>query len=146
VPPQVTGSPRQRVEREVDEAGVDVVVRQCVALLLGRADEVSDEFLHVVGGRSAPYVLRGREGGRDGYWPRAWGARALLYAWNERAIPAVVRATADEAWRVRENALKVIARHRVDEALEALTDCLDDDIPRVRAAAQRARVRLTEAR
>jgi HEAT repeat protein len=88
-------------------------------------------------------VLSGGEGGKQGYWPRVWAARGLLYVWEDRATPAIVRATADEAWRVREMAAKVIARHRVDDALEAVTGLRDDQVPRVRSAADRAIARLT---
>jgi hypothetical protein len=52
---------------------------------------------------------------------------------------------ADEHWRVREMAAKVAARHLVDEATTALADLRDDSVPRVRAAAERALVRLARA-
>ena len=90
-------------------------------------------------------VLDGREGGRTGYWPRVWGARALLYAWDVSAEPAIVRATGDAHWRVREMAAKVIARRLVDVGLEAVVALRDDPVPRVRAAAERALVALTVA-
>ena len=54
--------------------------------------------------------------GKEGYWPRVWAARGLLHAWDDRATAVIVQATADGAWRVREMAAKVIARHRVGEA------------------------------
>jgi hypothetical protein len=40
-------------------------------------------------------------------------------------------------------AAKVVARHHVDEALDAMLALRDDPVPRVRAAAQRAVVELT---
>ncbi|MDO8338469.1 MAG: hypothetical protein Q7T15_09480 [Microcella sp.] len=51
---------------------------------------------------------------------------------------AVASALGDEAWRVREMALKVVARHElvVDEA--ALVELLGDPVLRVRAQAARA--------
>lgn len=88
-------------------------------------------------------MLSGGEGGKQGHWPRIWAARGLLYVWEDRAAPAIAAATADEAWRVREMAAKVIARHRVDDALEAVTGLRADPVPRVRAAADRALARLT---
>lgn len=91
-------------------------------------------------------ILAGGAGGRNGYWPRSWAARGLLYVWDDSATPAIVRATVDEAWRVREMAAKVIARHRVGDALPAVAALRDDPTPRVRAAAQRAVVRTTAAR
>ncbi|MHB8826477.1 MAG: hypothetical protein ACYC5Z_02285 [Acidimicrobiales bacterium] len=66
--------------------------------------------------------------------------RGLLYAFEEHAIPSVVAATADPTLRVREMALKVIARRRLDEAFEAAARCQGDDVARARpprAARQR---------
>ncbi len=57
---------------------------------------------------------------------------------------ALVRATGDEAWRVREMAARVIARHRFD-ALDAVVGLRDDPVPRVRVAANRAVAVLTAA-
>jgi hypothetical protein len=42
-------------------------------------------------------------------------------------------------------AAKVVARHLVAEAFPAVTDLREDAVPRVRAAADRALVRLTHA-
>ena len=72
-----------------------------------------------------------------------WAARGLLHAWDDSATEAIIHATDDEAWRVREMAGKVVARHRVGDALDAVAALRDDPVPRVRAAAQRAVVILT---
>jgi HEAT repeats len=117
------------------------VVRGCIDLLEAR--DADDALVMALGGPPAEYVLAGREGGRAGYWPRVWAARGLLYAWDDRATAAVVRATADDAWRVREMAARVIARHGVGDALSAVAELRDDHVPRVRSAAARALVRLT---
>jgi hypothetical protein len=91
-------------------------------------------------------VLDGREGGTAGYWSRVWATRGLLlYAWNETATATVVLAASDEAWRVREMAAKVIARHRIVDGLDAVIRLSGDPVPRVRAAAQRAIAVLTAA-
>jgi HEAT repeat protein len=68
----------------------------------------------------------------------------LLWVWDSSATPSIVEALADEAWRVREMAAKVVARHLVDDALPGLTALDNDPVPRVRAAASRALRRLTE--
>jgi hypothetical protein len=129
-------TPRQSVAAECERRGRDAVVAGCVGLLDGAG---ADESLIVaLGGPAAEYVLAGRDGGPGGYWPRVWAARGLLHAWAEAAAPAIIRATADEAWRVREMAAKVIARHRVGDALAAVALLQDDPVPRVRAAAIRA--------
>lgn len=73
-----------------------------------------------------------------------WGARGLLHAWDDVAVTCIIAALADPAWRVRETALKVIAAHRVDDALEQLPHMLEDEVPRVRQAAARAQRRLTQ--
>ena len=62
---------------------------------------------------------------------------------SEPATEAIIGALADDAWRVREMAAKVVARHRVGAALDAVAPLRDDPIPRVRAAAHRAVVLLT---
>jgi HEAT repeat protein len=78
------------------------------------------------------------DGSVRGYWARVWGARALLYAWDPLAIPAIVTGLADEHWRVREMSAKVVRRREVGEAADAAAPLVADDVPRVRAAAVRA--------
>lgn len=134
-------TPAQSVAAECQRRGPAAVVSGCIDLLEAR--DVDDGLVLALGGAASPYVLSGGEGGRHGYWPRVWAARGLLYVWEDRAAPAVLRATADEAWRVREMAAKVVARHQVDEALEEVTSLRDDEVARVRAAADRAVARLT---
>src|SRR5262245_43841470 len=100
-------TPRQSILAECQRRGREAVVAGCIDLVDGHGAD--DALILALAGPAAEYVLAGREGGRDGYWPRVWGARGLLYAWEESAAPAIIRATADEAWRVREMAAKVIA-------------------------------------
>ena len=90
-------------------------------------------------------MLDGRDGGSSGYWPRVWAARGLLHAWDPAATGAIIGATADDAWRVREMAAKVIARHQVGDAFDAVTALRSDSVERVRAAASRAVTVLTAA-
>ena len=40
------------------------------------------------------------------YWRKVWAA-AVCWNWDEVAVPAVLSALDDQAWRVREMALKV---------------------------------------
>ena len=134
-------TPRESVQGECQRRGEDVVVAGCLAILTGR--NVDERLLRVLGGPAAEQVLGGHEGGTAGYWPRVWAARGLLYAWNETAITAIVEATADEAWRVREMAAKVTAKHRIGDGLDAVIMLRDDPVPRVRAAAERAIAVLT---
>jgi hypothetical protein len=62
---------------------------------------------------------------------------------SDAATAAIIGALADDAWRVREMAAKVVARHRIGVAFDAVAPLREDPIPRVRAAAHRAVVLLT---
>jgi hypothetical protein len=84
-------TPRQSVERECARAGTSAVVATCVAIL--SECECDEGFLFVIGGPGARNVVDGREGGKTGYWPKTWAARALLYAWDDHATSAVVMST-----------------------------------------------------
>ena len=145
-------TPRQRIAAERARRGDAALIAGCVALLGGRADDVDDDLIRALGGEAAEHVLDGGEGGRAGYWPRVWAARGLLHGWDDRtaesgvAAEAIIGATRDPAWRVREMAAKVVARHRVGGALDAVVRLRDDPVARVRAAAERAVVTLTASR
>jgi hypothetical protein len=131
-------SPRARIAAECLTRGKEALVTGCAALLDGRPGDVDDNLVLVLGGETARYILGGFEGGKDGYWPRVWAARGLMYAWDELAADAVICATADHSWRVREMAAKVIGRHRVADAYYAVDRLRGDGVPRVRAAAEQA--------
>jgi HEAT repeat protein len=129
-------TPKQSVEFDCDRRGRDAVVHDCVAILAGQYPDA--DFLRAIGGPSAETVLEGLAGGLDGYWPRVWAARGLLHVWDDIATDAIIDATTHDAWRVREMAAKVIARHHVKSAIDAVVTLLDDENARVRAAASRA--------
>jgi hypothetical protein len=61
------------------------------------------------------------------------------------ATGAIDDALADEAWRVRETALKVVRRHLLGDTLPVVVQLGDDPVARVRAAASRALTTLTAA-
>ncbi len=115
----------------------------CIALLRGQ--DFDEGLLMALGGPNGRIVIDDGPRQRNQYWRRVWGARGLLYAWNDSAEHAVVDALADEHWRVREMAAKVVAKRGIGVALEACAGLADDPVPRVRAAAWRAVVRLTAA-
>jgi hypothetical protein len=140
-----TSTPRLRIAAECARRGPGPLAAACVALLRGRPDDVSDELITVLGGAAAREVLDGGAGGRAGYWPRVWAARGLLHAWDPAAAGPIAEAMTDEAWRVREMAAKVVARHRVGDALDAVAALRGDPVDRVRAAAGRAVAALTAA-
>ena len=131
-------TPRARVAAAVARDGEPAVVDGCVALLRGSATDAS--LVATIGGDSVDHVMAGGEGGPDGYWPRTWALRALLYAWDPVAEDVVVEACHDDHWRVREMAVKVIVRCELAsaEAAAAVRSLLHDDNHRVAAAAARA--------
>ena len=128
-------TPHQSVEAECSRRGLTAVVSGCIDILDGK--DPDEELLIAVAGPAARSVINGLSGGIRGYWPRVWAMRGLLYAWEARAATAVIRGTTDEAWRVREMALKVIARQRLGDAIQAVAGLQADHVRRVRAAAER---------
>jgi HEAT repeat protein len=72
------------------------------------------------------------------YWVRTWGARGLLYCWDDVATRAVVEGLADEHYRPAEMCLKVSARHDVAGSGPGAALLTRSELPRVRAAAVRA--------
>jgi hypothetical protein len=136
-------TPRQSIELECARRGRDQVIDGCVALLRGR--DVDADLIMALGGPNGQNVIHDGPAQRNQYWGRVWGARGLLYAFDERAAGAIIGALGDDHWRVREMAAKVIARHKVGAALPAVAGLRDDGVPRVRAAGERALVVLTAA-
>ena len=134
-------SPRERIDLECLQRGKGTVVDGCMTLL--RGGDVDPALLSALGGPGARLFGEGEAPREDTYWLRVWALRGLLWAWDDVAFPAVRTALDDEAWRVREMALKVIARHRLDDALLPVVDRLEDPAARVRAAASRALMRLS---
>ena len=125
-------TPAPRVAVAITSLGEDAVVERAVALLAGF--NVGEEFLLVAGGTHAQGLL---DGAPPLYWPEVWGARVLLYAWNDTAQDAVLAGLQNRAWRVREMCTRVAAARRLP-ATEYLRELLTDDTARVRAAAARA--------
>lgn len=110
--------------------GRDRVVEWCEELLAGAVGADA---------RDRPDIawLAGTVGWPE-YWAQVWGARGLLHIGPPARPHVVVGALADPQWRVREMALKVIARHGLDDPdgdVDALTR---DPVRRVRDAAWRA--------
>jgi HEAT repeats len=133
-------TPRQSVAEECARRGVTSVVAGCVALLDVRPFD--DDLIIALGGPPADWVRTGEPSGPR-YWLRVWALRGLLYAWDDSAEPAVLNALGDDAWRVREMALKVVARHRLKAASQQVVELRSDPSTRVGAAAARASRALT---
>jgi HEAT repeat protein len=140
-------TPRQSVEQECGRRGTARLVAGCVELLAGGDADYS--LVYALGGPAADSVLGPHPRRDQRYFLRVWAARALLYAWDEGAPglrDAVLAALADESWRVREMAAKVVARREFGDGLTAVAGLQHDPVPRVRAAAARATAMLTAAR
>lgn len=116
----------------------------CVALLQRASAELDAARCVALGGPPARWVLTGEPSGPD-YWLQVWAARGLLYAWDAEAVPAVLGARGDEAWRVREMATKVVARRRLDDGLELVGGLQADENARVRVAASRPLIALAKS-
>lgn len=133
-------TPRQSIELECTRRGRAEVVDGCRALVRGQM--VDPGLLEALAGPAAEKFLDGADHD-DTYWLRVWGARGLLWAWDDGAAGEIRLALDDDAWRVREMALKVIARHRLGGLLPDVADAQNDAVPRVRQAAVRALTVLT---
>jgi hypothetical protein len=136
-------TPRQSIEFECQRRGEQHVVEECIAILSGQ--RVDESTLVALAGPHAANVLGGAQGGVEGYWPRVWALRGLLYAWDPKATSAVIAGSKDSHWRAREMAAKVVARRLLEDAHDAMAALLDDDVARVRAAADRALIRLVHS-
>ena len=135
-------TPRQSIAIECTHHGKAPLVDACIALMGG--DDVDIRLIEVLAGPGAAGWVAGT-GETNRYWLRVWGARGLLWAWDERATDAIRAGLADPAWRVREMSAKVIAKHLVGDLLEAVAELRRDPVLRVRTAADRAVTLLTAA-
>jgi HEAT repeat protein len=131
-------TPKERIAAACSAYGQTAVVHDCIDLLAGR----DVDRLEVYGGQHPEAWLAAPV---NRYWLRVWGARGLLWAYDAAAEQALLTALSDEAWRVREMAAKVVARHLVGDAMPAVEELRHDPVPRVRAAAARAVERLVAA-
>ena len=137
-PPRGRGSPPPS-----RSYGDPVVVGWCTDLVRGSGPEaVPREAALVLGGRHAA-ILAGRPHARPRLVVAGLGpARPPLRLGRPGAARHVLAALDDEAWRVREGALRVVARRRLDDDPQRVSDLRDDPVERVRSAAARALVRL----
>lgn len=130
-----TDSLESRLAAAIERQGNAVTVRRAASLLAGGYE--GEDFLRVVGGEHAEGILSGAPAL---YWPELWGARALLYVWDDTAdaaVAAVVSGLENRSWRVREMSIRVAAARALVAARD-LTALTRDENPRVRAAAARA--------
>lgn len=110
------------------------IVRDCVDLLRGADPADRADLLPYLAG--VPGARYPAAGWKD-FWPRSWGARALLYVWDDLAAAAVLEGLHDPSWRVAEMCLKVCAVRQLPPG-DAAVVLAGHELPRVRAAAIRA--------
>lgn len=134
-------TPRESIEAECARRGRQAVVDGCARLITGGEGDTA--LIVALGGPAARGLLDAGLPESQLYWLRVWGARGLLWVWDDSALGALRFALEDEAWRVREMAVKVVARHRLGDTLASVAALQDDPVPRVRAAASRAVTVLT---
>lgn len=139
-------TPRQSIELECARRGREAVIDGCIAVLEGSADGVDDTLIVALGGPPAHRILTGESRADAVTWKRVWATRGLLWAWDERATPALGSALSDQSWRVREMAVKVVRRHLLGEHLSAVAALQTDPVVRVRTVAIDTVERLVAAR
>lgn len=122
----------ERLRAAVAHYGEQVVEQKAIALL--RGENAGKDFLLYAGGRHGLGIL---DGAPALYWPELWGARALLYVWDDSATPHVMAGLKDRAWRVREMCLRVVLERNLP-AVPELVRLTSDENARVRTAALRA--------
>jgi hypothetical protein len=135
-------TPRDSIERECKRRGKDEVVAGCISLLKGKSADA--ELIYALGGPPARWVFTGEASGPD-YWLRVWAARGLLWAWDDAALSCIMTALKDDAWRVREMALRVVAKHRLAGTATTVASLRDDPNARVASAASRTLARLAKS-
>ncbi len=139
-PPRNLGATvRELVLELASHVGEHEVVDLCLDLMTGagREDHVSElPYLTGHAWQLGDAVLDGSSW-KD-HWLRTWGARGLLYVWDDVAAPAVVAGLRDEAWRPAEMCLKVATRREVGGAGDGAAALSAHELPRVRAQAMRA--------
>ena len=124
-------SPGDRARAAADALGDDELTAWCTDLIAGRV---------AWGDPATPDIGWGSPERLDdstGYWARVWAARTLLYVWDDACTADVVAGLGDPAWRVKEMCAKVCARWEVGAAADTCAALVEDDVPRVRAAAVR---------
>ena len=135
-------SPRESIEEECARRGRTAVIAGCIQLIFG--NDTDDGLVLALGGPAARRLVGGPRPDQR-YWLRVWGARGLLWVWDDSALEALTVALDDPAWRVREMAVKVAARHLLGDALPAVAELRGDPVQRIRVAAARAVAVLTRA-
>ena len=116
--------------------GTAAAARLCAEVLSSDDPHEHADTVLFLGGPAGRSVLEDGTSWKP-YWTRVWGARGLLYVWDEPVAPVVLERLTDEHWRVAEMCLKVSALRELPCGDDAVR-LAGHELPRVRAAAARA--------
>jgi HEAT repeats len=134
-PPDLKAPPRELVAALRAHLSEAEAAGRCADLLTGADPAEHADLLPYLAGR--PGAAYPAEGWAD-HWPRVWGARGLLYVWDDSAAPAVVAGLDDEHWRPAEMCLKVSTKRELGEAgPRAAVLAVEGELSRVRVQAVR---------
>ena len=136
-PPDLAAPPRELVAALRARLSESETAGRCADLLTGADPAVHADLLPYLAGR--PGAAYPADGWAE-HWPRVWGARGLLYVWDDTddTVPdAVLTGLRDDAWRVAEMCLKVCALRDLPAGDDAVR-LAGHELPRVRTAAARA--------
>jgi hypothetical protein len=135
-PPAGCQSPRELLAFLEAHVGSTRAAHLCADVLAADDPHEHPDTVLFLGGAAGRSVLEDGTSWKP-YWTRTWGARGLLYVWDEAVAPVVVARLRDEHWRVAEMCLKVCVRRGLacgDDAVRLAAE----ELPRVRATAARA--------
>ena len=133
-PPDLEALPRELVAALRTRLTESQAAALCADLLGGAPPEEHADLLPYLAGRPGATYF---EGGWADYWPQVWGARGLLYVWDDGVTDAVLAGLRHKAWRVAEMCLKVAALRDLPAGDDAAR-LSGHELPRLRAAAARA--------
>jgi hypothetical protein len=135
-PPADRLAPRDLLALLEAHVGTAAAAMLCAEVLAADRPDEHPDTVRFLGGPAGEALLAGSPSWQP-YWAPTWGARGLLYVWDEAAGPAVLEGLRHHEWRVAEMCLKVSAKRGLPCGDDAVRLC-GHELPRVRVAAVRA--------
>ena len=134
--PEERLSPRDLLAWLEGQLGTAAAARLCADVLAADDPHDQPEAVLLLGGDAGRSILEDGTSWKP-YWARVWGARGLLYVWDDSAAPVVLARQGDEHRRVAEMCLKVSALRELPCGDDAVR-LTGHELPRVRSTAVRA--------